>query len=296
MIIPRWLNSPMPSNLALGDERRVTVADLNLYFSSPEFDRMNDSFILERAGKLVGMTDLEFNAASGRTWADGVVHPDLWHQGIGTQLISLTEARALARAEAELKPDQPLSIQRNTSDTNAAAIHLFETSGYHQIRSFYQMRIELDHPVEAPPLPPGIVLRPFEREQHARGGLRSPAGILRRSLGLRSRIPYEEWAHFLLDAPDADFSMWLLAFDEATDQIAGICLSGPFGESNPQLAWTRMLGVRRPWRKRGLGLALLQNSFALFQARGYVQRGAGGRCVQPDQRRRALRTRRDACP
>jgi ribosomal protein S18 acetylase RimI-like enzyme len=30
-----------------------------------------------------------------------------------------------------------------------------------------------------------------------------------------------------------------------------------------------VLAVRRPWRKRGLGLALLKHSFALFQSRGF---------------------------
>jgi ribosomal protein S18 acetylase RimI-like enzyme len=36
-----------------------------------------------------------------------------------------------------------------------------------------------------------------------------------------------------------------------------------------------VLAVRRPWRKRGLGYALLKQSFALFQARGFKTAGLG---------------------
>jgi ribosomal protein S18 acetylase RimI-like enzyme len=36
-----------------------------------------------------------------------------------------------------------------------------------------------------------------------------------------------------------------------------------------------VLAVRRPWRKRGLGYALLKRSFALFQSRGFKTAALG---------------------
>jgi mycothiol synthase len=36
-----------------------------------------------------------------------------------------------------------------------------------------------------------------------------------------------------------------------------------------------MLGVRRPWRRRGLGLALLRETFGLFYDRGEGRVGLG---------------------
>jgi len=35
------------------------------------------------------------------------------------------------------------------------------------------------------------------------------------------------------------------------------------------------LGVRKPYRKRGLGYSLLKQSFKLFQERGYTRAGLG---------------------
>lgn len=41
------------------------------------------------------------------------------------------------------------------------------------------------------------------------------------------------------------------------------------------IGWVRTLGVRRPWRKKGLGLALLQYSFGEFYKRGKSTIGLG---------------------
>jgi ribosomal protein S18 acetylase RimI-like enzyme len=41
------------------------------------------------------------------------------------------------------------------------------------------------------------------------------------------------------------------------------------------MGWVATLGVRRPWRKRGLGLALLEHSFVELQRRGSRRVGLG---------------------
>ena len=261
---PAMVELANAANRAIGDSGGPTVEQLTNYFSAPDFDRLNDSFLIEHAGRIVGASDLEFSAASGRAWAAGSVHPDEHHQGIGTRLIHLTEARALARAETELRADQALAIDRNTSDANAAAIHLFEAQGYQHVRSFYRMRIDLDAPVEALPLPDGLELRPFDSAKHAEAVYAAHQELFADHWGFEPGT-YEEWAHSNLNADEFDPSLWQIAWDKSSDQIAGICLN----HAHLEIGWVATLGVRRPWRKHGLGLALLKNSFALFQVRGY---------------------------
>ena len=41
------------------------------------------------------------------------------------------------------------------------------------------------------------------------------------------------------------------------------------------MGWVGTLGVRRPWRKRGIGLALLRHSFNEFYRRGKRKVGLG---------------------
>ncbi len=41
------------------------------------------------------------------------------------------------------------------------------------------------------------------------------------------------------------------------------------------MGWVNVLGVRRPWRRQGLALALLHHSFNIFQQRGKKRAGLG---------------------
>ena len=65
-------------------------------------------------------------------------------------------------------------------------------------------------------------------------------------------------------------SLWLVAWDG--DQVAGAAINvihgGAWGETDD-------LFVRRPWRRRGLGRALLVGSLRLFRARGLTTAGLG---------------------
>jgi ribosomal protein S18 acetylase RimI-like enzyme len=44
---------------------------------------------------------------------------------------------------------------------------------------------------------------------------------------------------------------------------------------DPAFGWVEVLGVGRPWRGRGLGLALLRHAFVEFAARGATRVGLG---------------------
>jgi ribosomal protein S18 acetylase RimI-like enzyme len=60
------------------------------------------------------------------------------------------------------------------------------------------------------------------------------------------------------------------------DEIAGaaLCWAVPsLGENG--LGWVGQLWVRRPWRRRGLGLALLHHAFRELYQRGYARVGLG---------------------
>ncbi len=186
-------------------------------------------------------------------------------------MIAWSETRTLAHAEAELAPDQPVALQRFVSALNHSAIHLFERSGYQHIRTFYRMLINFDGRVEPQPLPDGIELRPFDPDQHAQAVFAAQEEAFADHWGYEPGI-YEEWTHYMLDAEAQDFSLWQIAWEG--DEIAGVCLN-QISDDDRQKGWVGTLGVRRHWRKRGLGLALLEHSFALFQDRGLLRAGLG---------------------
>ena len=59
-----------------------------------------------------------------------------------------------------------------------------------------------------------------------------------------------------------DPSLWFLALEG--DEIAGITLCKTLAGEG----WVDVVGVRRPWRNRGLGLALLRHAFTEYHRRG----------------------------
>ena len=63
----------------------------------------------------------------------------------------------------------------------------------------------------------------------------------------------------------------MIAWDGRSAQIAG------FSQNRYRMGigWIGTLGVRRPWRKRGLGLALLRHAFNEFYRRGKHKVGLG---------------------
>ena len=74
----------------------------------------------------------------------------------------------------------------------------------------------------------------------------------------------------MLEGSRYDPSLWTIAW--ADDEIAGgtICEAGVY-----DMGWVRSLSVRRPWRRQGLGMALLLNAFRDFHRRGERRVGLG---------------------
>ena len=73
-------------------------------------------------------------------------------------------------------------------------------------------------------------------------------------------------------AHDGEGRYWITMDGE---EIAGLNYCRPHFHADQELGWVASLGVRRPWRKRGLGLALLRHSFHEFYRRGKRKVGLG---------------------
>jgi ribosomal protein S18 acetylase RimI-like enzyme len=78
--------------------------------------------------------------------------------------------------------------------------------------------------------------------------------------------PIEQWREFTVKWRNFDPDLWLVAWDG--DQVAGASLNYPERADDPGHGFVGTLGVRRPWRRRGIGEALLRRAFAVLHARG----------------------------
>jgi ribosomal protein S18 acetylase RimI-like enzyme len=82
---------------------------------------------------------------------------------------------------------------------------------------------------------------------------------------------FAAWQHRRINDSSYDSSLWFVALDG--NQIAGFSLCQLRTSEDPAMGWVNSLGVRRPWRRRGLAKALLYQSFAALRQRGQASIG-----------------------
>ena len=265
----RWSRSVIQE-----DEITDEVA-LHTEWVSPGFDLPEDTrLVFAPNGEMAGYIEV---------WTTGKppVHPWIWArvdpryegQGIGTALLTWAEERA-KKALAEVPADLRFAPQVGTYQEANAAKKLFADMGYQRMRSSYTMRINLEAPPPAPEWPEGITLRIFNPEMDLEAVYRAADESFSDHYG-HVDTPFEEglqrFKHFMTGYEGFDPTLWFMAMDG--QEVAGICLCRKHGYDNPDIGYINTLGVRRPWRKRGIGLALLRHSFGEFYRRG--KRGAG---------------------
>ncbi len=245
-------------------------------WASPGFDPARDiRLVFSPDGMMVGYMEVwTTQKPPVHPWLWGRVHPDFSGLGIGTWLLQWAEERA-CMALNELSPDLRFAPRIGIYRPAVESKKLFEDFGYGQIRSSYQMRIDMEKTPPTPLWPDGIALKIFDPEKDIEAVYRADTESFRDHFGF-IEPPYEQglarFKHFML-GDGFDPSLWFLAMDG--DEIAGICLCRPKAYEDPEMGYVNILGVRRTWRKRGVGLALLQHSFAEFHRRGNRRVGLG---------------------
>jgi mycothiol synthase len=225
-----------------------------------QLDLERDAWLIDAAdGRLAGYATLE-ERGDGRFMSDGYVHPELRGLGVGGTLVDLAEERARDRGAR--------SVQNTIVAADEAAVAVLESRGYRPVRHFYRMAIELGDDPPEPDWPKGVRVEPFrERDALAFHEAIEDAWQDHWEHSPRSFELFREW---LIEGSRYDPALWTVV--RAGDEIAGgtICEADYYG-----MGWVRSLFVRRPWRRHGLGMALLQNAFRLFHERGERQVGLG---------------------
>jgi mycothiol synthase len=227
-------------------------------------------------GQLVGymeVWDLFDPHVKVHSW--GRVHPAQRGRGIGTYLLAWADGRA-RQALDKAPTGTRVALLNEALGHDAPAQALFRACDYALRRHAWRMEIALEAPPPAPVWPAGIAVRTLVQGQEERAVIAAVRDAFRDHWGYVER-PFEEevamWTHFAREDPDFDPSLWFLAM--AGDEIAGMSLCQRHVHDDREMGWVGTLGVRRPWRRLGLGLALLQHSFGEFYQRGKRKVGLG---------------------
>ncbi len=236
----------------------TTEDDLRTYWSSHSLEE-HIALVTDAEDRVAGYTEL-WDWSHGRLIEFATVHPEHRGRGIGTYLCALSEERARQRIAAAPEGVRVTLTSRIVS-TNEAASQLLVANGYTQVRSTWNMEIELDAPPPVPQWPAGIALRPFRPGVDDRAAFETIEEAFADHWG-HTPTPYEMWLRWMVQRADFDPTLWFVAMDG--DAIAGAALC----KSEATMGWVDDLGVRRAYRRRGLALALLYHAFGEFYRRG----------------------------
>ena len=236
--------------LALYGEPAITAAGLQDWFDIPGLVMR----VADADGGLAAYADFDQALEDGIAWIDVREHPD--RRGRAGELLD-----ELERLAAETGATRVRTIVSSLEEPLAAEVR---SRGYAVIRHSFRMLIELHGGLADPVWPDGIAVRAVrpgeEPAVHA-----AHTDAFADHWGFHPD-EYERWRVWTVAAHSFDPSLWFLAL--AGEEIAGFSLCRPHDSGDPRLGYVHLLGVRPPWRRRGLGEALLRHSFRAFADRG----------------------------
>ena len=268
----RWSRS------VVGRDELTDLEALRNDLKSPGFDMEQDMrVVFAPDGQLAGYIEAWTTAKPPvHPWIWGRVDPDYEDRGIGTWLMQWAEQRAL-QALPNVPAELRFAPRAGTHREAEKPKKLLEDMGYQYIRSSYEMLIEMDAPVPDAIFPEGITLRTYNPQTDAEAVYRAQTDSFRDHFGFVDQ-PFEDglkrFKHYWEDET-SDPSLMFLAVDGPSGEVAGINLCRPNSFDDAHAGWVGTLGVRRQWRKRGIGLALLRHSFNEFFRRGKRKVGLG---------------------
>jgi mycothiol synthase len=245
------------SQAANGDDSAITADELRSDWSG--VDLASDSLVVRNPnGAIAGYVDVD-NQANLVVSVYAYVPPAFRDLGVGTALRQWSEAYGQRAMHSAPVAYQAL-VQQFIPSPAESARQLLEDADYRAVRETFTMETSLDRALPEPVWPEGIAVRPFIPGQDDRATFEAVEDAFRDMRG-RPRGTFDRFAA-MTTAPEFDPALWLLAIDG--DEIAATGLARMPADEG----WIDVIGVRRPWRRRGIGLALLHSLFSALRSRG----------------------------
>jgi mycothiol synthase len=239
-----------------------TLDELRERFApSPTFDPAADTLTVAAGEQVIGYSRVTWWTERDGVWlylTIGRLLPAWRGKGIGTAMLRWAEERAAALEQTH-PTNGNATLGANASSMEVDATTLLRASGYHETFSMVEMRFDAFGALPSIELPVGLAFRPVTPDQYRAiwesmqtAYIDSPQNVV------ATEDDYQEW----LASPAFDSTLWRVAWDG--DHIAGQALC-EIARGRGEVA---EVSVGAPWRRRGLGRALVVAGLRALAERG----------------------------
>ena len=230
--------------------RATDAEEVRSWFRNPTFDIQRDFRVVERDGAVVGYVD---------------VHREEDRLSVDWAARDRTTSEALLDWAEERGREEEVDHVRSWVWRPAGPeAGILRDRGFGPVRTSLEMHVELRAAPPQPVWPDGVRAQVAGEEPLVLELIKAFADTNDRP------APYE--VDGLGSRPEAVRSRLLVSRSRTTRPVAvAVCEPERIGE--PGLGWVESLAVRRSWRRRGLGRALLLQAFRAFHARGSTAAG-----------------------
>jgi GNAT superfamily N-acetyltransferase len=277
---PRMVAAIAASAAADRNERADRVEDIaNAYSHLTNCDPYQDMIFPEVNGEVIGYSrgfwQEEPNEGPYLYLFVGFLVPEWRRKGIGRAMLHWMESRLRAIAAAHPAGRSKL-LQGFASETEVGLAILLEQEGYKPIRYAHDMVRPTLEDIPDFPLPEGLEVRPVLPE-HYRAIWEAGAEAFKDHWGYVP--PTEEDYQVWLNASFFQPNLWQIAWDVASDQVAGQVGTFINHAENEKYSrkrgYTESISVRRPWRRQGLARALIARSLRAQKEAGMTESALG---------------------
>jgi mycothiol synthase len=213
--------------------------------------------IFDPDGQLVAEVEV-LNRDFRQVLVYGYVHPNAEGRGLGRVLVNWAED--WARERMHRVPGEDVEVRHYINGGNPSAPRLMSQQGYEPVRGVYVMEVDWTERPPQPEWPDGIRARQFELGKDEEAAYEAVEDSFRDHWGRTPNTLENLYKFTAKDLFRPDFSF--LAYEGSS--LAGVILC----EAVSGRVWVATIGVRRQWRRRGLGLALLLESFGRAHDQG----------------------------
>jgi mycothiol synthase len=207
-----------------------------------------------------------------RAYLPGMVDPDYRGRGIGRELFGWQVERGrsiLERIDVRI----PRYLRADEWDWIEEAHRMYRRFGLEPVRYFTEMVKPLTASETVEPVE-GVEIIPYERDYDEQS-----LSALNRSFADHWGSTPSDMASYRHRLEGAGFALDASFLAIADGEVVGVSLNAHYPEDEELFGrrdgWVEMLGVLRPWRRKGVATALLKSSFNAFIDAGYTHSALG---------------------